>query len=151
MPKRDLIGALNLHRYSTTSTWHYFSYNHPYRDVRYTHLSGDIHLKIFKMNILWQIPVRITVATADLYLDISQQQDWQSQDVTIHLQAAGNWENLLTSFWDQKEPEPSTQTVLFSLVQSSNSEVHFLDPLKSNCLVHLMPEFYLLICIWGTC
>lgn len=64
----------------------------------HTHLSGDIHLKVFKMNILLQTSVRITVARAVLYLDISQQQDWQSQDVTIHLQAAGNQENLLTSY-----------------------------------------------------
>jgi len=29
MPKRTLTGELNLHIYSTTSTWHCFSYSHP--------------------------------------------------------------------------------------------------------------------------
>lgn len=41
------------------------------------------------MNILLQTPVRITVAKAVLYLDISQQQDWQSQDVTITCKQQG--------------------------------------------------------------
>lgn len=40
----------------------------------HTHLSGDIHLKAFKMNILPQTPVRF-MAKAVLYLDILWQQD----------------------------------------------------------------------------
>lgn len=60
----------------------------------HTHLSDDIHLKVFKKNILQQTPVSVSV----LYPDILREQDWKSQNVTVQLQAAGNQENLLTSY-----------------------------------------------------
>jgi len=66
------------------------------RHQMHTHLSGDIHLKAFKMNILQQIPLRIMVAKIVIYLDTITGLK-QSQDVTSHLQAAGSWENLLIS------------------------------------------------------
>lgn len=155
MPKRTWIGELNLHRYSTTSTWHFFLQPSLERCQMHTHLSGDIHLKAFKMNILQQTPVRITVAKAALYLDILRQQDWKSRRCYYSLASSRELGKPTNILWDQKEPEPepepSTLTELASFVQSFNSEVHFLDPLKPNCLVYLMPAFYLLICIWGTC